>query len=97
MENLSGIWAANNSVQMISAVNTISEGWLIGFLMIVLYIAIVSRNYKDNLRLSSLAASFVVIILSLFMWILNWISLENLLIPIILFFIGLFTFLLVSD
>ena len=94
--NLDGLWAANNTVEMIGAVNSTSDGWLFGLLMIGLYIVLLLNINRENIRVSYLGASFIMVLLSTVAFGIGWIGLPVLIIPILLTFISLFIVLFIN-
>ena len=94
--NLTNLWMANNTVQMIGEVNTISNDHLIGFLMFAIYMFIIIKYQYANFRTTLFAASFIMTILGVLFYTLGWVGLPILIIPILLTFVGIFIVLFVD-
>lgn len=88
--NLTSLWDANNTFQMIDSVNTTSNGALIVFMLFVIYIAIIFIFQKQDMRKVIVADSFIVSVLGILLFAMGWLPLNYLVIPIILLFIGIF-------
>jgi len=90
--NLSAVYEANNTLQITSAVNTLSNGWLSGGIIIVIYIITLMVYHRNNLRVSSIAASLVTTYVSILMYVIGFIGLNVLIIPLILLFVSIFIY-----
>jgi len=96
MYNMTAIYGANNTLEMISGVNSASDGWFIGLLIIVLYLGSIFMLQKQNLKKVLLVSSFSLIIITIYLVSMNLIGMSVLSILIVLFFISLLMMLLVD-
>ena len=88
--NLNSTWAANNTVEMMGAINTASDGLLIGMFMMTLFIAILVVFNRNDMKKILLVDSFVMVIIGSICMVLGWVATSTVvIIPIILTFISL--------
>jgi len=97
MYNMTGIWAANNIVEQIGALNTASGDSLIIFFMFTLYISLLFIYGRENMRAALLADSFIMVVISALSFGLGWIQFSTLIIPIMLVFVSLIALLFVEN
>lgn len=95
--NDSNVSAALNPMEAVTAMNQLSDGLLISVLIFVIYIILfVSFKHKPT-RVGMTITSFITVIISLGAFVLEWITWEILVIPMILFFISIIVLLFYTE
>ena len=89
MYNDSNITAAINPMEMFTATNQLSEGLLVTALIFCLYIMLFIAFKHKPTRVGMTISSFIIIIISMFAYFLEWITWEILVLPVIMFFISI--------
>jgi len=89
MYNLDPIFAANNTMEIIAAVNTSTNGVFFTLIMISIYIILLIRYHEQSWKAVSLVCSFIWFMIALYGYSLEWIGMPILIIPIILTFVSL--------
>ena len=90
MYNLTTLYLQNDTVGFITQVNTLSNGWLIGWTLIALYLALIIVFNKGSMRKSSLVASMITALVSIYFVTIGWIGINVSLILMVMIFINLF-------
>lgn len=92
MYNLDPIYGANNTAEIIQAVNTASGNWLVSMLIFALWLIIVIRNQRGNMPKNTIVSCYVMVFICLIASLLEWISFTVLIVPIILMFVSIFIY-----
>lgn len=96
--NLTEVWDSNNIVEMFTAVNNLTDpaGYLIYFVLLVLYIIVLVKFYREDMTKTFLATSVMMVIVMSLFYALGWVGFHIMVIPIMLSFIGIFIVLFVG-
>lgn len=95
MYNLSRLWAANNTVEIIQSTITIDNNLYFGAMILVLIFTSLLGYYKyQSFRKVLPVTSFITSVMASYMWAMGWIGFSILIIPIVLFFASIIIVLL---
>ena len=92
MYDLDLIFNANNTVEIITALNTASNNWLLSFFFIIFYIAIMVWFERQNMRVTIMVTSFSMIIVGTLLYSMGWIPFNFLIVPVICSLCGIFIY-----
>ena len=93
MYNLTSLYAANNTIEQITAFNTISGNVIFTIAFFAVYLILIIVFKKDNMKAVLMSTSFMVTIIATIMFYQGWINFYFLIIPIMVLFISLFAYL----
>jgi len=97
MYNLTSLWAANNTAEIISSTMKLEPNLYVGAFIIVLIFTTGLGYYKfESFNKVLPVISFVASIASIYMWAMGWIGFSILIIPLVLFFASILILLFVD-
>ena len=88
--NLTPVFQSNNTAEIFTALNSNSDGWIVGFILVALYIALILIFNKQDLSSTLMGTSFIMFVICLITFSLGFIGMPVLILPILLFFVGMF-------
>jgi glucan phosphoethanolaminetransferase (alkaline phosphatase superfamily) len=94
--NLSGIDASNHTMDLIQTLNSSSDGWMIGWLLIITWFIIIMVYKNRDIKPVALIASFAVFVLGVITFVMDWITINFMLIPAILMFISILIYMFID-
>jgi len=97
MYNLTNLYLQNESVGMITELNTLSDGWLIGWLLIVLYVVLLFTYQRGSLRKTSIVVSAITSFITIYLFVIGWIGLNIVILSMVMMFIYIFIVLFGSE
>ena len=88
--NVSYLDNSTNIAQVADGVNTLTNSWYAYLILLVIYFVCFIAMKRYDTEAVFLVSNFIVLIVAIFMFIKEWITIEVLAIPIVLTLIGIF-------
>ena len=95
--NLTTMYLQNDSVGMLTELNTLSDGWFIGWMLIALYLALLFYFQNNSLRKSSIVAAAMTALVSIYLLTMGLIGMNITLLIMVILFISIIMVLLMGE
>ena len=96
MYNMTSIWAANNTLEILTAVNDKSDSMLFIFLMMVLWVILLFVFKRNDFTVATIVSSFIMSIIFAYSWVIRIISFKILILPLVILIIATFIYMFVD-
>ena len=76
MYNMTNVTSANNVYEITKAVNDLSGGWFVTFVVFILFFILIMTFYKNDMRKTMLAASFIMVIINIVLYSISFVPIS---------------------
>lgn len=96
MYNMTNVTSANNIIEIVKGVNDPSNGGLILLLCMTLFIILMVTYGRNNFKAALLAGAFMMVLICVPLFIIGWIGMEILILPILMVVAAILTYMFVD-